>query len=84
LALGSNTSGSGNTVAGENALGSNTTGSNNIALGIGAGFNLISGSDNIYLGAASPAAESKTMRLGDGQTSTFVAGSPERLYAAAK
>jgi hypothetical protein len=74
LALGSNTSGSGNTVVGENALVSNTTGSNNIALGFGAGFNLISGSDNIYLGAASPATESKTMRLGEGQTSTFVAG----------
>ena len=55
----------------------NTTGSNNIVVGQFAGFNLTSGSDNIYLGAvnaAAPATESKTMRLGEGQTSTFVAG----------
>jgi hypothetical protein len=53
---------------------SSTTGSNNIALGFNAGFNLTSVSNNIYLGAASPATESKTMRLGNTQTRTFVAG----------
>ena len=74
LALANNTSGSANTVVGENALVSNTTGSKNIALGFGAGFSLISGSNNIYLGAGSPAAESKTIRLGGGQTRTFIAG----------
>ena len=77
MALGSNTSGSANTVIGVNALVSNTTGSSNIALGSFAGFNLTSGSDNIYLGAvnaASPGTESKTIRLGEGQTRIFVAG----------
>ncbi len=74
LALGKGTTGSGNTVVGENALGSNTTGNNNIAIGLNAGSKLTSGSDNIYVGAASLATESKTMRLGQGQTHTFVAG----------
>jgi hypothetical protein len=56
---------------------SNKTGGNNIALGQFAGFNLTSGSENIYVGtvnAASPGTESKTIRLGEGQTRTFVAG----------
>jgi hypothetical protein len=74
FALGKDSTGSGNTVIGENALAENTTGSNNIAIGLDAGAKLTSGSDNIYLGAASAATESKTMRLGQGQTHTFVAG----------
>jgi hypothetical protein len=51
-----------------------TSGSNNVAIGLDAGAKLASGSDNIYLGADSLASESNTMRLGQGQTHTFVAG----------
>ena len=74
LALGKSTTGSGNTAVGENALADNTTGSNNIAIGLDAGSKLTSGSDNIYLGAESAVSESNTMRLGQTQTHTFVAG----------
>jgi hypothetical protein len=71
----SNTSGSGNTAVGTNALVSNTTGSGNIALGDFSGFNLKSGSGNIYLGSDGGAAtESNTIRLGQSQTRTFIAG----------
>jgi hypothetical protein len=73
-ALTNNTTGSGNTVLGENALVSETTGSNNIAIGLDAGSKLTSGNDNIYLGVESAVSESKTMRLGQDQTHTFVAG----------
>jgi hypothetical protein len=74
LALGKSTTGNGNTAIGENALAENTTGSNNIAIGLEAGAKLTSGSDNIYLGAESAVSEAKTMRLGQDQTHTFVAG----------
>jgi Chaperone of endosialidase len=72
--LGSNTTGSYNTAYGTDTLGSNTTGHGNIALGYRAGFNLTGGSNNIYLGNTGVATESKTMRLGQGQTRTFIAG----------
>lgn len=53
----------------------NTTGNNNTALGVGAGNTLVSGSDNIYIGhPGGTATESQTLRLGNGQTQTFIAG----------
>jgi hypothetical protein len=57
------------------ALFSNTTGSRNIAVGAAAGEFLVSGDDNIYLNnlGGSPD-ESRTMRLGQIQTRTFIAG----------
>jgi Chaperone of endosialidase len=73
-ALESNTGGSNNTASGVNALGFITTGFNNIALGTRADSNLANGSVNIYLGHPGVATESNTMRLGEEQTRTFIAG----------
>jgi trimeric autotransporter adhesin len=60
---------------------------NNIALGFAAGFNLKSGSDNIYIGnlgppapapsplpSPTPGVEVGTIRIGAGQSATFIAG----------
>jgi hypothetical protein len=75
FALFRNTTGSNNTAAGALALFSHTTGSNNTAVGYGAGGALTSGSNNIYLGnSGGTATESTTMRLGEVQTRTFIAG----------
>ena len=73
VALQNNTTGSGNTALGAVAL-RNTTGGGNIAVGERAGVDLTSGSNNIYLGHPGLAAESVTMRLGEAQTRTFIAG----------
>jgi endosialidase-like protein len=72
-ALFSNTSGVTNTAVGQAALFS-STGDFNTAVGFFAGSALASGSSNIYLGAPGQFTESFTMRLGDTQTATFVAG----------
>jgi hypothetical protein len=75
FALLSNTIGNNNIAVGVNALLSNTIGNNNIAVGVGAGGPLTSGSNNIYLGNnGATATESNIMRLGGGQTQTFIAG----------
>src|SRR6266536_311829 len=73
-ALFSDTSGGFNTANGTNALFSNTTGSFNTALGNFAGGNLTTGDNNIDIGNLGVAAESDTIRIGDAQTSTFIAG----------
>ncbi len=72
--LPSNTTGHSNTANGTNALFSNTTGSFNTALGNFAGGNLTTGDNNIDIGNLGVAAESDTIRIGDAQTSTFIAG----------
>jgi hypothetical protein len=64
-----------NTAIGFSALSNNTDGIDNIAVGFAAGIGLTTGSHNIAIGAAGQAAESGTMRLGDGDiTKTFSAG----------
>ncbi len=68
-----NTTGNNNTAMGFQAL-KNSTGSGNIALGMNAGVNLTSGNNNVYLGNGGVASESSTLRLGGGQTRTFIAG----------
>jgi hypothetical protein len=73
-ALERNTTGSNNTASGTEALRQNTMGSDNIALGFQAGVNLTGGSANIYLGHSGVNTESNTMRLGEDQTRTFIAG----------
>jgi hypothetical protein len=73
-ALLDNTTGNNNIASGAFALARNTTGSGNIALGFQAGVNLEAGSANIYLGHPGMATESNTMRLGEDQTRTFIAG----------
>jgi hypothetical protein len=73
-ALQDNTTGSGNTASGVRALQNNTTGSGNTAIGGGAGLNLTTGSNNIAIDNVGIADESNTIRIGDTQTRTFIAG----------
>jgi hypothetical protein len=70
-ALFSNNSAS-NTAVGAFAL-SNNTGGGNIALGAGAG-NLTTGDSNIDIGNFGVAGDHDTIRIGDIQTKTFIAG----------
>ena len=75
FALFSTTTGGSNTGVGVNALFSTTAGDNNLAVGAGAGGILTSGSNNIYLGnSGGTGTESNTMRLGQVQAQTFIAG----------
>jgi Chaperone of endosialidase len=73
-ALFNNTTGQGNTANGFEALINNTTGAVNIALGRNAGSNLTTGNFNIDIGNIGVADESNTVRIGAGQTRTFIAG----------
>jgi len=75
-ALQSNSTGNRNTAVGEDVLGNNSTGSNNIAIGTDTGRDLTTGDNNIYIGNRGVAAESNTIRIGDGSTHTsaFIAG----------
>jgi Chaperone of endosialidase len=72
-ALFRNTAGSKNTAVGEAAL-RQSTGNKNIAVGFRAGESLTNGNNNIYLDNVGGSNESQTMRLGDTQTRTFIAG----------
>src|SRR6266498_3332802 len=72
-ALYSNTTSGANTANGTYAL-FNNTGGDNIALGYFAGSLLTTGSNNIDIGNNGVAGESATIRIGSGQTRTFIAG----------
>jgi hypothetical protein len=72
-ALVDNILGSKNTAVGVEALAFNN-GNNNIALGFEAGTNLATGGNNIDVGNAGVANESNTIRIGNFQTRTFIAG----------
>ena len=69
-----NTTGSGNTALGRLALAFNTSGNKNIAIGFNAGSNLTSGNNNIDIGNLGRSHESFTIRIGNQQTNTYVAG----------
>jgi hypothetical protein len=73
-ALQKNTNGHLNVAIGLSALLRNTNGSNNIAVGTTGGSNLTNGSNNIAIGNPGVAEEANTIRLGSGQTRTFIAG----------
>src|SRR5882757_7688128 len=73
-ALSLNTTGNFNTANGYQALFNNTTGNFNIALGQGAGSRLTTGDSNIDIAAFGFPGESATIRIGEGQTKTFIAG----------
>jgi Chaperone of endosialidase len=73
-ALSSNTTGMFNTAIGRSALSGNTVGNGNIAIGIGAGSDITNGNGDIDIGSNPVADESDTIRIGDMQTSTFIAG----------
>ncbi len=68
------TTGNNNTALGYQAGTATTTGSNNTSLGYKAGANQTTGSYNIYLGNSGVAAESNVTRIGDVQTSAYMAG----------
>jgi hypothetical protein len=74
LALYNNTTGGGNVANGFGALYRNTTGYGNIALGSDAGENLTTGNGNIAIGNAGVAGDDFTIRIGDPQTATYIAG----------
>ena len=73
-ALQGNMIGSYNTAEGAGALYNNTTGSNNIALGFNAGDQIITGSSNIDIGNEGLATDTNIIRIGSGQSQTFIAG----------
>jgi hypothetical protein len=76
-ALGYTSSGSNNIAIGTHALFLDRTANYNIAIGNFSGGSLTNGSENIYLGnhiSGGSATESNTMRLGDAQSRTFIAG----------
>jgi hypothetical protein len=73
-ALQYNTSGSQNIAIGRMALCYNTNGNNNIALGYQAGYNITTGSSNIDIGNLGLATDTNIIRIGSGQTSTYIAG----------
>jgi hypothetical protein len=68
------TTGGSNTGVGSNALATNSTGTGNIALGYFAGSLISSGSNNIDIGNSAPGNESDTIRVGNTQTSAYLAG----------
>ena len=73
-ALFSNTNGSYNTANGVSALGGNTSGSYNIALGYLAGQHITSGNYNIDVGNQGLSTDTNIIRIGSGQSQTFIAG----------
>jgi hypothetical protein len=74
-ALFANTTGSRNTALGAGSLRDLTGGNDNLAVGYDAGIDLQTGSQNLYLANRGVAAESATIRIGDGdQTRSFMAG----------
>jgi len=73
-ALSANVAGIYKVAVGASALAA-INGNNNIALGTLAGKNITSGSTNIYIGHQGiNGSESKVIRIGQGQTKTFIAG----------
>jgi len=77
-ALQSNTNGSFNTANGALALFRNQSGSYNIALGYQAGDLIFAGSSNIDIGNEGLSTDNNIIRIGSGQTATYLAGT---IYA---
>jgi hypothetical protein len=75
-ALFDNTTGTANVAIGSGALTNNSTGTGNIALGHNAGESLTTGNNNIDIGfnLTGVRNEANTIRIGDGLTTTFIAG----------
>lgn len=68
------TSGNGNTAIGPGALNSPTSGSSNIAVGYFAGNALTGGGLNIDIGNPGAAGDTNLIRIGQGQTDTYLSG----------
>jgi hypothetical protein len=78
-ALTLNSSGNNNTAIGSDLLYLNTSGSYNIALGYNAGYNLTTGSNNIDIGNQGVSSDNNIIRIGSGQTDTYLAGNSVRV-----
>src|SRR6266576_660525 len=74
LALFSLTAGDSNTAVGLEAGQHLTTGNSNTIMGFQAGTNLTTGAGNIYIASPGAASESNTIRIGNAQVATFIAG----------
>jgi len=73
-ALFHNNAGDDNTAIGQGALADIVDGTNNIALGNAAGGNHTSGNGNIYIGNPGVGIENDSIRIGNSQTTTIIAG----------
>lgn len=73
-ALQASTGGFGNTALGFDTLIASTTGSNNIAIGYLAGQSIAAGSSNIDIGNPGFSSDANVIRIGSGQTATYLAG----------
>ena len=73
-ALNSLTAGDNNTAVGLQAGQHLTTGNGNAIMGFQAGTNLTMGNGNIYIANPGAASESNTIRIGNAQVATFIAG----------
>ena len=67
-------SGGFNTALGDFALVNTTTGSNNIAIGYDAGLRNTSASNNIYIGNEGQFTDDNVVRIGEGQSATYLVG----------
>jgi hypothetical protein len=63
-----------NTALGYEALGAITSGSNNIGIGYQGGISLTTGTGNICIGASGSSSDADVIRIGGGQTATYIAG----------
>ncbi|HZM02908.1 MAG TPA: hypothetical protein VFC44_07775 [Candidatus Saccharimonadales bacterium] len=72
-----NSAGSANTACGTYAFQYLTAGNGNIGLGYSAGSGLDTGTNNIYIGNDGAANENETIRIGSGQTRTYISGALE-------
>jgi hypothetical protein len=73
-ALLKNVIGTNNTAIGIDALANNVNGTHNVALGQGAGADIVDGSANIMIGHRGGVGDNFTTRIGQFQSSTFIAG----------
>jgi hypothetical protein len=80
-ALFNNTNGFNNTAIGFGALSGNTSGTGNIAVGYSAAEFITTGNNNIVIGSFGTTNESATIRIGQAQTRTFIAGIRGRITA---
>jgi hypothetical protein len=70
-----NETGSANTACGTYAFQNMTVGNGNIGLGMYAGYDLSAGTNNIYIGNYGSANDNEIIRIGQGQTETYISGS---------
>jgi hypothetical protein len=68
------TTGNQNTAVGTYAFQNMTAGSGNVGLGYYAGNGLVEGTNNIYIGNPGSADDNEIIRIGNGQTDTYISG----------